>query len=199
VPPSSSASPDPDGRLLVVSGPSGVGKSSVVHGVLARTGARFSVSVTTRAPRVGEREGIEYHFVDDETFDRLLEEGALLEWAEYGGHRYGTLRAEVDDRLAAGEDVVLDIENEGARQIRELRPDAILVFLLPPSREDLEERLRARGDTDPEDVARRLAVADRQIAEASEIYDHLVVNADLGHAIAQVVSILERAGRDQQA
>jgi len=176
-----------------------VGKSSVVHGVLARTGARFSVSVTTRAPRVGEREGIEYHFVDDETFDRLLEEGALLEWAEYGGHRYGTLRAEVDDRLAAGEDVVLDIENEGARQIRELRPDAILVFLLPPSREDLEERLRARGDTDPEDVARRLAVADRQIAEASEIYDHLVVNADLGHAIAQVVSILERAGRDQQA
>ncbi len=199
MPPSSSASPDPDGRLLVVSGPSGVGKSSVVHGVLARTGARFSVSVTTRAPRVGEREGIEYHFVDDETFDRLLEEGALLEWAEYGGHRYGTLRAEVDDRLAAGEDVVLDIENEGARQIRELRPDAILVFLLPPSREDLEERLRARGDTDPEDVARRLAVADRQIAEASEIYDHLVVNADLGHAIAQVVSILERAGRDQQA
>lgn len=179
------------GVLLVISGPSGVGKSSVVREVLRRTGARFSVSVTTRPRRPGERDGIDYRFVDAEEFDRMMRDGELLEWAEYGGHRYGTPKAAVLAHLDEGDSVVLDIENRGARQVKEAYPDAVLVFLAPPSMAELERRLRSRGDTDEEAVARRLGVAARQIAEAPRLFDHVVVNDDLETTIARVVSILE--------
>lgn len=188
------------GRLVVVSGPSGVGKSSVVAGVRRRTGAAFSVSVTTRPPRPGERNGVDYWFVDDETFDQMIDDGALLEWADYGGYRYGTPRTEVVRMLEAGRDVILDIENEGAKQVKRAYPDAVTIFILPPNRAELERRLRARGDTSPRDVERRLAIADAQIAEAPRVYDHLVVNDDLDTAIDEIVSILAptpaRARRD---
>ncbi|MGB5168645.1 MAG: guanylate kinase [Acidimicrobiia bacterium] len=181
----------PDGTLLVVSGPSGVGKSSVIDAVLDRSGAAFSVSATTRSPRAGEVDGEDYWFVDHEAFTELVASGGMLEWAEYGGYRYGTPLAPVVETLAVGTHVVLDIENDGAHQVKEAYPSAVLVFLMPPSRTELEHRLRSRGDTTDHDIERRLAVADEQILDARESYDHLVVNDNLEGAISQVVSILE--------
>ncbi|MCH7845419.1 MAG: guanylate kinase [Acidobacteria bacterium] len=187
---SASSTTSRDGTLLVVSGPSGVGKSSVVDVVLERSGATFSVSATTRAPRPGERDGEDYLFVTDARFDELVAAGELLEWADYGGHRYGTPGAPVLEHIAAGEDVLLDIENVGAHQVRAAYPDAVLLFILPPSLEELERRLRKRGDTSEQDVERRLAVASEQIEDAKATFDHLVVNDDLQTAIYQVLSIL---------
>ncbi len=186
---SSSISPE-RGTLLVVSGPSGVGKSSVIDGVLDRTGAAFSVSATTRDPRPGESDGVDYIFVGDEGFDRLVADDALLEWAEYGGRRYGTPRAAVLERLERGQHVVLDIENHGAHQVKSACPDAVLVFILPPSLGELERRLRSRGDTSEDHIGRRLSVATEQIADAANTFDHLVVNDDLETAIDEVTSIL---------
>jgi guanylate kinase len=188
---SSSSSTSPErGTLLVVSGPSGVGKSSVIDGVLERTGATFSVSATTRDPRPGEREAEDYFFVGEEGFDRLIANDELLEWAEYGGKRYGTPRTAVLERLDAGTHVVLDIENLGAHQVKAAYPDAVLVFILPPSLNELERRLRERGDTSEKSIARRLGVATKQIADAAATFDHLVVNDDLETAISLVTSIL---------
>ena len=150
----------------------------------------FSVSATTRPPRPGERDGVDYYFVDRTRFRAMVNGGELLEWAEYGGHDYGTPVSEVQRRLAAGTDVLLDIENDGAKQVKTAHDGAVLIFILPPSLEELETRLRARGDTSDADIARRLAVAEAQIAEAPKIYDHLVVNDDLATAISQVSSIL---------
>ncbi|MEN8234154.1 MAG: guanylate kinase [Actinomycetota bacterium] len=179
------------GKLLVVSGPSGVGKSSVIDGVLGCCTSRFSVSATTRAPRTGEVDGREYHFVDREAFADLIQSGGMLEWAEYGGHFYGTPRAPVVDLLERGVHVVLDIENDGAHQVKAAYSEAVLVFVLPPSRAELERRLRGRGDTAGADIERRLAVADEQIADAFGFYDHLVVNDDIETAISRIVSILQ--------
>jgi len=167
-----------------------VGKSSVVRGIRRRTGIRFSVSATTRPPRPGEQDGVDYFFVHDATFDRMIRDGDLLEWAEYGGHRYGTPRRAVRQALDAGEDILLDIENEGAKQVKAAFPDAIAIFLVPPTMEELERRLRRRGDTSEEDVRRRLAVARAQIEEAPRVYDAIVVNDDLEAAIDRVVAIL---------
>ena len=175
----------------MVSGPSGVGKSSVIDAVLEQTGAWFSVSATTRSPRTGEIDGEDYRFVDQDTFSDLVRSGGMLEWAEYGGYRYGTPRAPVIDLLDQGIHVVLDIENDGAHQVKRAYPSAVLTFLMPPSRLELERRLRSRGDTSDEDIERRLAVADEQILDAGAHYDHLVENDDLETAIYQVVSILQ--------
>ncbi len=181
----------PEGRLLVVSGPSGVGKSSVIDGVLEQVDAGFSVSATTRSPRPGETDGVDYWFVAHEEFSDLVEGGGMLEWAEYGGYRYGTPRAPVVEVLASGSHVILDIENDGAHQVQAAYPAAVLVFLMPPSRDELERRLRSRGDTSESDIDRRLAVADEQMLDARESYDHLVINDNLEGAISQVVSILQ--------
>ena len=174
----------------MVSGPSGVGKSSVVDGLLLETGASFSVSATTRAPRPGEIEGEDYFFVGPGEFDRLIADDELLEWAEYGGNRYGTPRNAVLDLLSAGEHVVLDIENLGAHQVKAADPEAVLVFIVPPSMDELERRLRSRGDTSDEHVERRLSVATAQVADAKATFDHLVVNDKLETAISRVVPIL---------
>ncbi|MEA2009308.1 MAG: guanylate kinase [Actinomycetota bacterium] len=190
----------PEGRLVVVSGPSGVGKSSVIDAVLEQSGARFSVSATTRAPRPGEIDGEDYQFVDQGTFADLVESGGMLEWAEYGGNRYGTPRGPVLELLDQGVHVVLDIENDGAHQVKRAYPSAVLLFLMPPSRAELERRLRSRGDTSDRDIEARLAVADEQMLDARESYDHLVVNDDLETAIYRVVSILrEPATSDEDS
>jgi guanylate kinase len=186
----------PDGHLIVVSGPSGAGKSSVLDAVLARTSSAFSISATTRPPRANEQDGREYHFMGRQEFERLIDAGDVLEWAEYGGHLYGTLRSEVLPLLSAGANVLLDIENEGAKQIRASFPSAVMIFIRPPSVDELERRLTARGDTSPNDIARRVSVAVTQIEEAPGLYDHIVLNDDLDTAIGRVLDILSSLSAD---
>ena len=174
----------------MVSGPSGVGKSSVVAEVAARLPFHFSVSMTTRPARSGEHDGVDYHFVTAQEFERAVAAGELVEWAEYAGHRYGTPRAEVERSLAGGEDVLLDIEILGAQQVRAAYPDALMVFIEPPDLATLEQRLRRRGDTDDEAIRRRLSVVAWQQERARSLFDHFVVNDDLDRAVAEVVGIL---------
>ncbi len=183
-------SDSPSGHLVVVSGPSGVGKSSILAAALAATPSEFSTSATTRAPRPGEVDGREYHFIDRDDFERRITSGEVLEWAEYGGNLYGTLRTEVVPVLTDGRNVLLDIENEGAKQIRSSYPEAVLIFVRPPDIGELERRLRGRGDTSERDIERRLSVAEDQMREAPAIYDHIVLNDDLDAAIGRVVDIL---------
>ncbi len=186
------------GHLIVVSGPSGVGKSSILNAVLARTDSVFSISGTTRSPRPGEVDGREYHFLTRGDFEERIAAGDVLEWAQYGGNLYGTLRAEVLPVLATGSNILLDIENEGGKQIRASFPDAVLIFIRPPTIEELERRLTNRGDTDERDVEQRLAVAEHQMVEALTVYDHIIVNDDLEVATAHVLDILTRLASDER-
>ena len=186
----------PDGTLIVVSGPSGVGKSSIIDALIAATPSEFSVSATTRRSRRNEVEGEDYFFVDPDTFRAKVRSGEMLEWAEYGGYLYGTLRSAVEPILRSGRNVILDIENEGAKQIRASSHDTLLLFISPPDLETLAERLAGRGDTAPRDIEIRLAVAAEQMAEAEGTYDHVIVNRDLGRAISEVLDILVATGTD---
>jgi guanylate kinase len=179
------------GRLLVVSGPSGVGKSTVVRALIDRRDLYFSVSATTRLPRPGEQNGVDYRFLTTEEFEELRSRGELLEWATYSGHLYGTPRAPVLERLENGDDVLLDIEVQGAMQVKEAFPESITIFLAPPSMEELERRLRARGDTSDEDVERRLEIARWQTQVASERFDHLVRNDEVSEAVTEIERILD--------
>lgn len=181
--------------LLVLSSPSGGGKSTIARHLLgAREDLDYSVSATTRAARPGEENGAHYHFLTPGEFARRVDAGEFVEWAEYGGARYGTLKAEVERVLAAGQHVVLDIEVAGARQVRKVYPEAVLVFLLPPSGAVLATRLRARRTDDAAAQARRLEIARRELGAASE-YDYVVLNDDLVTAVAQVAAILDAEGR----
>jgi guanylate kinase len=175
----------------VIAGPSGVGKGTLVRRVLERhPGIRLSISVTTRPPRPGERDGVDYSFVSDSRFDELVSQGALLEWAWVVGHRSGTPAEPVEGELAEGHDVILEIDVQGARQVRERIPGAVLVFLAPPSMAELERRLRSRGTEDEEMLAVRLATAQAEVSETGW-FDHVVVNDRLSEATAQVEAIIQ--------
>lgn len=174
------------GRLFVVSGPSGAGKSSVVAGLRQRRPLYFSVSATTREARHGETHGVHYWFLQPEEFGALLDTGDLLEWAEYNGRQYGTLRKPVMDHLSSGEDVLLEIEVQGARQVRASHPEAVMFFIVPPGLDELEGRLRRRGDTSEADIRKRLEIARREMEEAEILFDHVVVNDVLERAIEEV-------------
>jgi len=177
--------------LLVLSAPSGAGKTTIAQALLAaRDDLGFSVSATTRPPRAGERDGQHYHFLSRAEFDRRVAAGAFLEWAEYGGHRYGTLRAEVDRVLAEGRHVLLDIEVQGARQVWERCQNVVSVFILPPSARALADRLGGRNTEERAAVARRLRTAVEELGEAAR-YDYVVVNADRTQAVAEVAAILD--------
>ena len=147
--------------------------------------------MTTRPARPSEVDGVDYHFVTREEFEAAVAADRLLEWAEYGGNLYGTPRGPVLAQLEAGQNVLLDIENDGAGQIKRSYPEAVLIFLVPPSLTDLELRLRNRGDTDDAEVRRRLAVAESQIADAESNFDHLVVNDEIAAAVSEVTGILK--------
>ena len=176
-------------HLTVVSGPSGVGKSTVVAQALAlEPSIWLSVSATTRAPRPGELDGREYFFVSDQEFDRMVEHGEFLEWAKYASHRYGTPKAPVQSRLEAGTPVLLEIELAGARQVRDSGIAAVLVFLAPPSWEELVARLTGRGTEPPEVVTQRLEVARTELAAEGE-FDVSVVNTAVEEAAAQLVRL----------
>lgn len=175
-----------------MSGPSGAGKSSIVAAVVDRTDVRFSVSATTRGPRRDEVDGVDYMFVTRTEFLEMRERDEVLEWAEYGGNLYGTPTRQVLPLIETGHDVLLDIENEGAKQIRSAFPEALMIFIQPPSLDELAVRLAGRGDTSHDDMARRLGVAGSQMGEAPGLYDHIVVNDDLSGAIDQVLDILTK-------
>jgi guanylate kinase len=175
----------------VIAGPSGVGKGTVVRALLERDPSIWlSVSATTRPPRPGEVDGVDYRFLSREEFDRLRREGGLLEDFEVFGQSYGTPRAPLEEHLRAGQDVVLEIDVQGALAVRRAHPDALLVFVHPPSREEQRRRLVARGVDDPDEVERRLAAADTEEARAGE-FDAVVVNDDVGRAVDEVAGILE--------
>ncbi len=177
--------------LLVLSSPSGGGKSTIARKLVqGRDDVAFSVSATTRSMRAGEEDGKDYHFLSDEEFDRRIESGEFVEWANYGGRRYGTLVREVRRIFEEGSNAVLDIEVEGARQVRREFPDAVTVFLLPPSGAELAARLRGRETENDEQIARRLTRAQQELLAASE-YDYAVVNDDLVSAVEQVAAIVE--------
>lgn len=178
------------GRLVVLTGPSGVGKGTVVAELRRlRPDVWVSVSATTRAPREGEVDGVQYHFWSAQQFARTIAEEGFLEWAEFAGNRYGTPRAEVLDRLATGQPVLLEIELQGARQVRASDPGALLVFLAPPSWDELVRRLVGRGTEAAEVIARRLETARVELAAESE-FDATVVNTTVEEAAARLVDLM---------
>ncbi len=179
------------GRLYVLSGPSGVGKGTLVRELRRRRpDIEVSVSATTRPRRPGEVDGADYLFLDDEAFDELVAAGGFLEWAAFAGQRYGTPEAPVRKALESGADVVLEIEVQGARQVRQRMPDAILVLVVPPSFDVLAQRLAARGTETPDMAAVRLAAARQELAEA-DMFDHLVVNDRVEDAVTGLERILD--------
>jgi len=176
--------------VFVITGPSGVGKGTLIRGLMERLPKlQLSVSATTRAPRPGERDGIDYHFLSREEFDRRVAEGDFVEHADYAGRSYGTLRSELEDRVAAGVPVVLEIEVQGARQVRAAMPEAAQVFIAPPSLDALRTRLIGRGTDDAGEVERRLQVAEQELTAQPE-FGYVVVNDRLDEALRQLTAIV---------
>jgi len=179
-------------RVFVITGPSGVGKGTLIRTLLERIPAlQLSVSATTRRPRPGEMQGVAYHFLSDDEFERRVQAGEFVEHARYSGHRYGTLRSELESRVAGGHPVVLEIEVQGARQIREAMPEAVQIFIAPPSEEALRARLVGRGTDDPEAVEARLASARRELAAQDE-FTHVVRNDRLEDASDELEACVHR-------
>jgi guanylate kinase len=180
-------------RVFVITGPSGVGKGTLIRGLLERVPQlELSVSATTRDPRPGERDGVDYHFLDAGEFERRAQAGDFVEHADYSGRRYGTLGSELQRRVADGAPVVLEIEVQGARQVREAMPEAVLVFIAPPSTEALRARLVGRGTDAGEQIERRLRTAEREL-EARPEFAHVVVNDRLEQATDELAAIVHAA------
>jgi guanylate kinase len=184
------------GKLIILSGPSGVGKSTITRQLIERLDdAYLSVSVTTRPKAPTEQNGREYWFISREEFHKRIEEGALLEYAEVFGNLYGTPRDKTEEALNTGRTVILEIDVQGARQVKTIYPQATMIFILPPSPNVLAERMGRRGRESGEVAARRLGGAGSEIAAAWQSYDNMVVNDDLEQAINEVIQIIERAPR----
>jgi guanylate kinase len=178
------------GKVFVITGPSGVGKGTLISVLRKRVpDLELSISATTRAPRTGEVDGRDYHFLDPAEFDRRVREGKFLEHAIYSGRRYGTLRSEVERRLEQGKSVVLEIEVQGARQVREAMPEAVQVFIAPPDPADLRRRLEGRGTDDRAAIEARLETAQREL-EAKDEFAHVVVNDEIERAAADLERIV---------
>jgi guanylate kinase len=176
--------------VFVITGPSGVGKGTLIRGLMERVPQlELSVSATTRAPRPGEQEGVDYHFLPSAEFERRVQAGDFVEHADYAGRRSGTLRSELEQRVAAGAPVVLEIEVQGARQVRAAMPEAVQVFIAPPSLEALRARLIGRGTDGNEEVERRLAVAEQELHARVE-FAHVVINDRLEDALCELVGIV---------
>ncbi len=182
------------GKLVVISGPAGVGKSTIVKRALSRTGAAYSVSTTTRAPRPGEVDGRDYCFVDRPAFEKMIAEGRLLEWADVFGNLYGTPAEPVRRAIADGRTIILEIDVQGALQVYRLMPDATFVLIEPPGEQELYRRLAGRGTESPESLQRRFAKARQEIQAArdSGAYRYFVVNNDLETAVNEVVNIVKQ-------
>ncbi|TMK42564.1 MAG: guanylate kinase [Actinobacteria bacterium] len=179
-------------RVFVITGPSGVGKGTLIRALLERVPElELSVSATTRPPRPGERDGVDYHFLSDAEFDRRVGAGEFVEHADYARHRYGTLRSELERRVGAGAPVVLEIEVQGARQVREAMPESVQVFIAPPAPEALRERLLKRGTDDPATVEARLEVARGELRARDE-FPHVVVNDRLDRAVDELEALVRR-------
>lgn len=193
------------GTLFVISAPSGAGKTSLTRAVIARLGeegiqAEFSVSYTTRPPREGERDGVDYHFISEAEFESMVARGDFLEHAEVFGRYYGTGRAHTTQLLAQGKDVLLDIDWQGGAQVRSRMPESVGIFILPPSREELEKRLRSRAQDSHEVIRRRMRQAADEMAHYGE-YDYLLVNDEFEHAVSALYAICRarRLRREVQA
>lgn len=178
------------GQLFIVAAPSGAGKTTLVKRLLAEDPVRLSISHTTRAPRDGEVDGVAYHFIDVERFKQQIELGGFLEWAEVHGNYYGTSKAWIAMELAAGRDVLLEIDWQGAAQVRQVFPSAIGIFILPPSMEELTRRLVGRGTDSEAVIARRLAAAQDEMRHVGE-FDYVIINDDLEQALADLVTVVK--------
>jgi guanylate kinase len=184
------------GKLIIISGPSGVGKSTITQQLIERLDRTYlSISVTTRPQAKTEQNGRDYWFISREEFHKRIEEGSLLEYADVFGNLYGTPRDKTEEALNAGQTVILEIDVQGAKQVKAIYPQATMVFILPPSTKTLAERLGRRGRESGEVVARRLSAAANEIAAAWQCYDNMVINDDLEQAIKEVVQIVEQAPR----
>jgi guanylate kinase len=179
------------GLLLVLSAPSGAGKTTLARRLVeAHPEARFSISITTREPRGSEREGVDYHFVDALTFQRKIERGEFVEWAEVHGHFYGSPQAVVDEALRTGGIAVFDIDVQGGRAIQRKYPEAILVFVLPPTMDELERRLRERGTETEESIRRRMLAARAEMENGVALYDYIILNDAVHQAYAELEAVV---------
>lgn len=177
----------------MIAGPSGVGKGTLIRGLLERLpNLELSISATTRAPRPGEQDGVDYHFLEPAEFERRVQAGEFVEYASYLGRRYGTLRSELERRTKAGKTIVLEIEVQGARQVRQAMPDALQVLILPPSIDALRTRLVGRGTDAPEQIEQRLRTAEQEI-EARREFAHVIVNDRLEQATDELVTVVRSA------